>query len=105
MKSPSPIFDASTLEVVCTGLGFPEGPIAMPDGTVLLVDIKNQCLMRVRPGGSQEVGANLPGVRSGAGLGPDGRIYICNNGGFDWQQVPLPNKQVISVGEYQGKDY
>jgi gluconolactonase len=28
-------------------------------------------------------------------------IYICNNGGFEWSEMPLPNGQVISVGEYQ----
>jgi gluconolactonase len=105
MQSRSPIFDASTLEVVCTGLGFSEGPIAMPDGTILLVDIKNQCLTRVWPGGAQEVVASIPGGPNGAAVGPDGRIYICNNGGFEWGEIPLPNKQVISVGEYQAKDY
>ena len=101
----APIFDASTLEVVCTGLGFPEGPIAMPDGSVLLVDIKKQCLTRVRPDGTQEVAANIPGGPNGAAIGPDGRVYICNNGGFEWGEVPLPNKQIISVGEYQAKTY
>jgi len=101
----SPVFDTSTLEVVCQGLGFSEGPIAMPDGTVLLVDIKNQCLTRVWPGGSYEVVAKIPGGPNGAAIGPDGRVYICNNGGFDWAEVPLPNRQVISVGEYQAKDY
>src|SRR5215472_15164464 len=99
------IFDASTLEVVCRGLGFSEGPIAMPDGTVLLVDIKNQCLTRVRPGGSIEVVATIPGGPNGAAIGPDGRVYICNTGGFTWVEIPLPNKQVISLGEYQAKDY
>src|ERR1700755_1149621 len=102
MANPSPIFDASTLEVVCTGLGFSEGPIAMPDGTVLLVDIKNQCLTRVWPGGSYEVVAKIPGGPNGAAIGPDGRVYICNNGGFDWAEVPLPNRQGIYGGGIHG---
>jgi gluconolactonase len=105
MSDRTAIFDPSTLEVVCTGLGFSEGPIAMPDGTVLLVDIKNQCLTRARPGGACEVVAKIPGGPNGAAIGPDGRVYICNNGGFEWVEVPLPNKQVISVGEYQAKNY
>src|SRR5262245_25440052 len=49
MERSSPVFDASTMEVVCHGLGYSEGPIAMPDGTLLLVDIKNECLTRIRP--------------------------------------------------------
>jgi len=105
MPSPSPIFDASTLEVVCQGLGFSEGPVAMPDGMILLVDIKKECLTRVRPDGSQEIVAKLPGGPNGAAIGPDGRLYIANNGGFDWVEMPLPNGQVISVGEHQARDY
>src|SRR6185312_13829592 len=87
MSDRTAIFDPSTLEVVCTGLGFSEGPIAMPDGTVLLVDIKNQCLTRARPGGACEVVAKIPGGPNGAAIGPDGRVYICNNGGFEWAEV------------------
>src|SRR5260370_25624790 len=105
MTSLSPVFDVSTLEVVSQGLGFSEGPIAMPDGTVLLVDIKKECLMRILPDGSQEFVAKVPGGPNGAAIGPDGRIYLCNNGGFDWNELPLPNGQIISVGEYQARDY
>jgi gluconolactonase len=105
MTSPSPIFDVSTLEVVCQGLGFSEGPVAMPDGTILLVDIKKECLTRILPDGSQQLVAKIPGGPNGAAVGPDGRIYICNNGGFDWNELPLPNGQVISVGEHEAGNY
>jgi gluconolactonase len=105
MDSPSPIFDAASLEVVCQGLGFSEGPIAMPDGTILLVDIKKECLTRILPDGSQQLVAKVPGGPNGAAVGPDSRIYICNNGGFEWDELPLPNGQVISVGEQQARDY
>ncbi|WP_422003204.1 di-heme-cytochrome C peroxidase [Reyranella sp.] len=105
MGNSSPIYDASTLAVVCQGLGFSEGPIALPDGSVLLVDIRKQCLTRVLPDGSQVVVAKIPGGPNGAAFGPDGRLYICNNGGFEWQQFPLPGGQVISLGERQAKDY
>jgi gluconolactonase len=105
MTGPSAIFAASTLEVVCQGLGFSEGPIAMPDGTILLVDIKKECLTRVRQDGSQELVANVPGGPNGAAVGPDGRIYICNNGGFDWTEMPLPGGQVLTVGEHQANNY
>jgi gluconolactonase len=77
----------------------------MPDGTILLVDIKKECLTRILPDGSQELVAKVPGGPNGAAVGPDGRIYICNNGGFGWYELPLPNGQVISVGEHQAPNY
>ncbi len=72
------------LNVVATGLKFPEGPIAMPDGAVLLVEIARGTLSRVEPDGRVEVVAETGGGPNGAAIGPDGHCYICNNGGFDW---------------------
>ncbi len=105
MTGSSAIFDTSTLEVVCQGLGFSEGPVAMPDGTILLVDIKKECVTRVRPDGSQEPVAKVRGGPNGAAIGPDGRLFICNNGGFDWVEMPLPGGQIITVGEHQAANY
>ena len=48
-------------EVVAEGLKFPEGPIAMADGSVVLVEIQRQTLTRVKPDGSNEVIAHLGG--------------------------------------------
>jgi gluconolactonase len=72
------------LELVTEGLQFPEGPIAMADGSVVLVEIKRQTLTRVTPGGRQEIVAELGGGPNGAAIGPDGAVYVCNNGGFAW---------------------
>ena len=63
------------------GLRFPEGPIAMPDGSVILVEIERQTLSRVHPDGAVSVLAGLGGGPNGAAIGPDGRCYVCNNGG------------------------
>jgi len=72
------------LELVTEGLKFPEGPIAMADGSVVLVEINRQTLTRVRPDGKQEIIAELGGGPNGAAIGPDGAVYVCNNGGFQW---------------------
>jgi gluconolactonase len=72
------------LELVSEGLQFPEGPIAMADGSVVLVEIRRQTLTRVFPNGKQEIIAELGGGPNGAAIGPDGAAYICNNGGFQW---------------------
>ena len=74
----------SNIRVLATGLEFPEGPVVMPDGSVVLVEIRGRRLTRVWPDGRKEVVAEIPGGPNGAALGPDGKMYICNNGGFSW---------------------
>ena len=68
-------------EEVAAGLRFPEGPIAMPDGSVILVEMFGDCITRVLPNGSKEVVARIDGGPNGIAIGPDGAIYLCNNGG------------------------
>jgi gluconolactonase len=70
--------------VVTDGLAFPEGPIAMADGSVLVVEIKGGRLTRVLPDGTKQAVAELGGGPNGAAIGPDGACYVCNNGGFNW---------------------
>ncbi|MBN9585379.1 MAG: gluconolaconase [Afipia sp. 62-7] len=81
----------SNLRVIATGLEFPEGPVVMPDGSVVLVEIRRQTLTRVYPDGRKEIVAKIPGGPNGAALGPDGKMYICNNGGFSWAPGPRGN--------------
>ena len=66
------------------GLRFPEGPIAMADGSVVLVEIERGTLSRVDANGKLEVVAQTGGGPNGAAIGPDGKCYVCNNGGFNW---------------------
>jgi len=73
---------------VATGLRFPEGPVAMPDGSVILVEIAAGRITRVRPDGSKEVVATPGGGPNGLAMGPDGKLYCCNNGGFNYVEHP-----------------
>jgi len=72
------------MKIIATGLRFPEGPIAMPDGSVLLVEIERQTLSRVAQDGTVDVVAQVPGGPNGAAMGPGNRVFICNNGGMAW---------------------
>lgn len=76
------------IELVAEGLRFPEGPIAMADGSVILTEIAGQRLTRVTPDGKVEVYAETGGGPNGAAVGPDGAIWVTNNGGsFDFQEM------------------
>jgi gluconolactonase len=76
----------SDIEIIATGLQFPEGPIVMPDGSVILVEIKRKTLTRVWRDRT-EVIAEIGGGPNGAAFGPDGAVYITNNGGFRYHEV------------------
>ncbi len=69
---------------VTQGLKFPEGPVALADGAVLVVEIEGARLIRVAADGVKSVVAELGGGPNGAAIGPDGKCYVCNNGGFNW---------------------
>lgn len=71
----------SDVRIVASGFGFAEGPVVMPDGSVALTDIKQNCTWRVAPGGAKSVLAQTGGGPNGLALGPDGALYCCNNGG------------------------
>jgi gluconolactonase len=74
------------LRIIASGLRFPEGPVAMKDGSVVLVEIERQTVSRVKPDGTIEVIAKTGGGPNGLAVGPDGVLYLCNNGGFAWRE-------------------
>ena len=75
------------MRTIATGLRFPEGPVAMPDGSVLVVEIARGTISRIAPDGTLSVIAEVGGGPNGLAVGPDGLLYCCNNGGFEWQEV------------------
>lgn len=89
---------------VAGGLRFPEGPVVVADGSVLVVEIAAGVLTRVRPDGSKEPVADLGGGPNGAAVGPDGALYVCNNGAYfdyvDTDGITVPHAG--SAGWQQG---
>ena len=73
---------------LASGLKFPEGPVAMDDGSVIVVEIAGGAITRVGADGSKEEIARPGGGPNGAAVGPDGNLYVCNNGGaFDYLEM------------------
>src|ERR1700741_2448709 len=67
------------VSILATGLGFPEGPVAMPDGSVA-------------------VSSATGGGPNGLAVGPDGALYLCNNGGSRYVEG-------VSMGQGPHPDY
>jgi gluconolactonase len=68
----------------------------MPDGSIVLVEIQRGTLSRVTPDGKITVVAETGGGPNGAAIGPDGKVYVCNNGGFEWHEMgglTIPGEQ------------
>ena len=74
-------------ELIADGLRFPEAPVVMPDGSVIVTEIAAGRITRCWPGGRRQVVAATGGGRNGLAIGPDGALYCCNNGGFNWNEV------------------
>src|ERR1051326_3693488 len=70
-----------TIREIASGLRFPEGPVAMEDGSVVIVEIAAGRLTRVKPDGKTQTVAKPSGGPNGLAVGPDGAFYVCNNGG------------------------
>lgn len=72
------------MRTLAQDLSFPEGPVALSDGSLLVVEIRGARLTRLFPDGRRQVVARTGGGPNGAAIGPDGACYVCNGGGFEW---------------------
>src|SRR3954451_9940540 len=91
--------------IVTDGLRFPEGPVVMPDGSVIVVEINAGRISRVQPDGTPSVVADTGGGPNGAALGPDGKLYVCNDGGFAWTDLGFVLLPFGEHGVSQPDDY
>ena len=90
---------------IASGLEFPEGPVAMADGSVVVVEIKGGRITRVSADGEKSVVAETGGGPNGAAIGPDGKLYVANNGAsfhyIEMEGMLIP-EQPPAPGQYEG---
>jgi len=69
------------MECIVEGLAFPEGPVVMADGSVIVVEIHGERVTRCWNGRKETI-CQASGGPNGAAIGPDGALWLCNNGGL-----------------------
>lgn len=87
---------------ITNGLRFPEGPVAMGDGSIVLVEIASGTITRVLQDGTKSVLASPGGGPNGAAIGPDQKLYVCNNGGFNWHEEGDARRPTLQADDYSG---
>lgn len=93
---------AAPLRILAEGLRFPEGPVALPDGSIALVEIAAGRVTRVAPDGTKTTLAETGGGPNGLAMGPGGMLYLCNNGGFAWHEAPGELRPIGTARDYGG---
>jgi gluconolactonase len=73
-------------EVLADGLGFPEGPVFLLDGSILVVEMQRGTIPRVANGEVSIVASPGAGPNGLALSGPETAV-VANNGGFLWTTV------------------
>src|SRR5277367_4620288 len=76
----TPDNDGEAVVEVASGLRAPEGPVWLPDGRVLVVEQEAGRISACQDGERTTI-AMCGGGPNGAAIGPDGALYVCNNGG------------------------
>jgi gluconolactonase len=72
---------------ITDGLEFPEGPIWMPDGSVLVAELRGRRVTRVAPDGTKTTVAEPGGSPNGLAIGPDAACYVANSGGWQFRDL------------------
>jgi gluconolactonase len=88
-------------ELIASGLGFPEGPTVMPDGSPVFVDSYRGELTIVGPDRKPRHYAHTAGAPNSCVLGSDDALYVCQNGGTTgpWRAAEMIDASIQLVRE------
>jgi gluconolactonase len=96
------MFDPAAIRVLASGLRFPEGPAVSADGSIMVPEIEGGAVSVVRPGGTRTVLAEVGGGANGCAFGPDGALYVCNDGGLVFTEQDGIRFPVAVPEDYKG---
>ncbi len=104
MINTVPRVDAPNLTIIAKGLAFPEGPVWLPDGRLLVCEIARGTIREIDLDGTPRVLVATGGGPNGLAVGPDDRFYICNNGGLSWleREDRWHPSTVLDPSDYSG---
>jgi len=89
------------LEVVAAGLGWPEGPTALPDGRLVFVESYRSQLTVLGSDRIPRRFAYVAGAPNSCVLGTSGWVYVCQNGGTvgPWRAAEMVAPSIQRVRE------
>ncbi len=90
------------VHVLASGLEFPEGPVALADGSVVVVEMFGRRVTRIAPDGSTSTVVEVSGGPNGLAAGPDGCLILCNNGGAF---TPVDLDGLLLPGPFDPENY
>lgn len=95
------VVDEMPVELVASGLGWPEGPTVLADGRVVLVESYRSQLTAIDAEGRAERFAYVAGAPNACVLGSDGLLYVCQNGGTTgpWRAAEMTTPSIQRVAE------
>lgn len=78
------------MRTLCDDLAFPEGPVVLSDGSIAVCEVEAGQVRQVFLDGTSRVLARTGGGPNGLALGPDGALYVANNGGMHPDAPGMP---------------
>jgi gluconolactonase len=93
--------EAARPQMIASGLGWPEGPTALPDGRLVFVESYKSQLTVVGADGEPRLFAYVAGAPNSCVLGAGGDIYLCQNGGTvgPWRAAEMTAPSIQRVRE------
>lgn len=88
---------------VLDGLGFPEGPVMLPQGYLLFADIDNDAILRYSRPGRTGIFRQPSGGANGNTLDPQGRLVTCEGGVRRLTRTEHDGSITVLADSYQGK--